>query len=137
MTASESRQPPAHQSLDLGGEPEIGGAESRQRLVKVQQPGEVRIGQHAQCPRYVQVPALRLGSAGLIVDQYFVGSQQLSQSQSGWFPWIEEPKRKIRRRVRPHFEPIGRRIDPGLESGWRPNTPQFLDDSFGHYYSSV
>jgi hypothetical protein len=113
------------------------GAKPRQRAIKIEQAGEMPVSQDAHSSGHVQVPAFGLRATVPVVDENFVGPQQLSQRQRGRFSRIEEAEGRVGRWVRAHFKPIGRLRNPGPDGRRRSGASQFLGDGFGHHYVCV
>ena len=63
----------AHDAFEVRVEPKASGMESRDRLVKINKAGQMRVGQHAQSSGKAQAATRSLGAARPIVDQQCVG----------------------------------------------------------------
>lgn len=83
------------------------------RLIEIKKASQVRVGEDAQRPSHSQAPSLGFSAASQIIDEEFVGVQQLRQGQSCTFTRIEEAGRRIEGRVGKHLEPRRKLGDPG------------------------
>ena len=71
----------------------------RQRVLKIEQPMSMRVGQDAQCTGYTQIPAHGFGAPVPIVDQEDVGVERKGEGDGCAFAGIERRQRGIERRI--------------------------------------
>ena len=92
----------------------------------------MRIGEHTQGARHVEMAACGFRAAGQVINQQFVGVQNLGQAQGCPIARIEEIERGIGRWVWPHLEPGGRVTNPGEDRVRSARVLEFLNNGPSH-----